>query len=393
MSNKFENQAPGSIITPAWEPETTDTIGTLKTLAENYFLNDAEEKDEYVGVVLGTMKIGKEWSIPCDFDDFFETARKGAVDDLVVYVRIEDLHAHLPNPADYITTPHDPKNTNTPGDTSIDKKLVTLHIRVLYQPSVVGNLIGPRPPLVPGAVVKVKFKDKKNLLGAYITEVYSETSEVARLRSEAEYPYGKNPHVDAFPKDAVGRRSLDEERNALFEKCKEEPRCGWYRGKPLEGYAKKLVSAKKVPGLDFRNASKPYLIREEMIPGLKALVKYRDDRYKGLRLQVNHAFRSYREQRTIFITCPTSPTCHTAARPGRSFHQTGFAIDFSTDTGNTKRPAGVMEEFLKEFTSSTENANRLTYPFPTKDPVHIEYSLARSTLDSEILAAGGHTLG
>ncbi len=171
MSDELENQPQSPLVKTNYEPETTNPLDTLKNLSENHFLKENDKKDEFYGVVLGVQD-NKSLDRGTGFFSFWENKAKS---EKIVYVRIEDIHAHLPNPfggGPFIEQKNEKGTTVDSSDPPINKKLVTLHSKVSYSRFKGGvallERLGKEPKF--GDYVKVKFEDKINYEGGFITE-------------------------------------------------------------------------------------------------------------------------------------------------------------------------------------------------------------------------------
>lgn len=341
MSEELTDQPQSHLVKESYEPETTDPLGVLRTLSENHFLSEQDNKDEFFGVVLASQNDPEP---PPDIFTGFRILKKAVTGDDgkgVAYVRIEDIHAHLPSPLNNLVERGD-SPTVLPSEPPIDYKIVTLHSKVTWE--------GSKQKF--GNYVKVKFGDKKNFQAGEIIETLDGTA----FDSDDLFPPNQNPKIDSIAPSNLTGSALKE-----FKECKKDPNCGWFKSEPYPDYRNSLIQIKTItvndepllgsaPTFQGTNVS----VRPEMEQPLKKLLRFAhvhhhgDGDFSNVQLHVNSGFRSYKQQRRLKKECgPHNPTCTMAGKAGTSLHQSGFALDISlvpNKTGLNDR--ATMKKFL-----------------------------------------------
>ena len=172
-----DNTNEGPKISEDADPNTTNPFSILKNVGADYLTNKTD-KDSYTGFCLGSFEIKNDDKLA--EDDVF---------DYVTYVRIEELHSHLPNPFDrknLINRITDPKFDK--GDLNL--KLVFNHSKIEIEKSFISENLefstpwgSPVPD--PGQYVVVKFKDKKNLEGGKIENIFKRREDVSHINVDS----------------------------------------------------------------------------------------------------------------------------------------------------------------------------------------------------------------
>ena len=274
-----------------------------------------------------------------------------------VKVRIPEVHSYLPNPIRLLSekAEYDPSQID---------RVIDMHPTFICKDY---NLANDLPSI--GDIVYVDFVDKKNWReGIYKGKVFDKPTGISTYSpSDAFDRYFDDPRnipgcTPPAPGNTKGAEPAAADHIPEFcepapyasttDVCKTDPNCGWYKGKPIKGFAKLLIGKGN----------------ERMLPETrKAFDELNEIAIKeGLKpFGITVAFRSYAyQQELVDRYAAGDPKVYTPSQPGKSNHHVGTAIDVKLATGTVRRN---QIEFLRKY------AKEAGFRWAGEgDPVHIE---------------------
>ena len=266
IKTKTSTQASNPNITSDSNYQTTTLGGIISRLSDDFLTNKKEKKDSYIGICLGTWSVPNEYRD--DMDEGTRSLRKNTTH--IAYVRVEEIHAHIPDPLEGIGRIK--KKTQVLGDgkpelvgglatetvkaitnvsnnnypTTVDYiegsdlRKVYLHSRVQIEKG--DSFFGLRSTFpAPGDLVEIVFRDKANLDDGVIVNSFkineatsqnSDPGEPLRILNEVAGSR-RDFDVSGFPKlgDPLTKAARDDQNkkvDKLYDRL-DNPNTGVFR--------------------------------------------------------------------------------------------------------------------------------------------------------------------